>query len=121
MEHARIDQRMRLAVLYPMKQITHQFWYSCRWRSHVQTVAIPIEHSDALLTIVTGITYQLTHHQSVSLLQVFLFESVQLRHQSIGLDSILHFLYLVRSTKHMFAVDDIRHLFQRKRIILDGQ
>ena len=112
---------MRFAGLDPMEQVAHQFWYTVCWWSHVQAVAITIKHSDTLLSVVSSIPHQLAHHQSVSLQQIFLFESIQLRHQTVSLDSILHLLDLVWSAQHMFAVEDVCHLLQRKRVVFDGK
>ena len=97
-ENARIDEWMRLTCLNPLEEVTHQFWHSLRWWSHVQTVAITIEYAYTIITIMSCVTYQIFHHESMSLQQILFLECVQMRHKVIGFNSVLHLLYLVRRT-----------------------
>ena len=73
-----MDKRMNIGGLDPLEQVTHQFRYTSSWWSHVKAISITIEHTDSILSIMSGMAHQVFHHQSMSLQQVFLFEGIQL-------------------------------------------
>ncbi len=61
------------------------------------------------------------HHDFVDFPQIIYLIGVQLRSQLICLVRIFHFLDILRRTEDPFPVNDIRHLMQRQRILLDGK
>ena len=101
---------MCLAGSYPLEQVAHQLRHPVWWRCHVQTVSVTIENAYTFLSIVTSVAHKFFHHQSMCLQQVFLFESIEFRHQVIGFNSIFHLLYFVGGSKHVFPFYNIRYL-----------
>jgi len=84
----------------------------------MQTVTIAIKHAHPFLSVMSRIAHQVFHHQLMCTQQVLLFEGIQLWHQAICLNSIFHFLNLIRCTKNPLTINNICHLFKRKTVML---
>ena len=102
-----MNQRMLFRRFHPLEKVAHQLWHTISRRSHVKTVAIPIKYAYTLLTVVSCLFHQVFHYQSMSLQQILFLEGIQFWHQAIGFNSILHFLYLVRSAQYTLSIDDM--------------